>query len=125
MKIIDVIGRVDDLKPNTWDVEHKIGWLSKLDLMIQKNIINTHEDGSNTPFTGYDVDVDQQTELLAPPPYDEMYIYWIEAQIDLANQEYNKYNASIMMFNTEWQEYENYYNRQFMPITSGKQRFLF
>ena len=53
MKIIEAIGRVDELKPNTYDVEHKIGWLSKLDLMIQSNVFNTHEGAPEKVFEGY------------------------------------------------------------------------
>jgi hypothetical protein len=76
-------------------------------------------------FEGYSVDVDQQTDLLAPAPFDEMYIYWLKAQIDLANGEYNRYNVEITMFNTEWQEYINDYNRHHMPKTAGAGRILF
>ena len=125
MKIIEAIGRVDDLKPNAYDVEHKIGWLSKLDHKIQNQVISTHEDAPEEAFTGYPADVDQQTELLAPAPFDEMYIYWLRAQIDLANGEYNKYNVEITMFNTEWQEFINHYNRHHMPKTAGAGRILF
>lgn len=125
MKIIEAIGRVDELKPNTYDVEHKIGWLSKLDLMIQNNVFNTHEGATEKVFEGYPVDVDQQTDLLAPAPFDEMYIYWLKAQINLSNGEYNRYNVEITMFNTEWQEYINDYNRHHMPKTAGAGRILF
>ena len=125
MKIIEAIGRVDDLKPNAYDVEHKIGWLSKLDMMIQNQVLDTHEGAPETIFTGYPVDVDQQTELMAPAPFDEMYIYWLKAQIDLAQGEYNRYNVEITMFNTEWQSYINDYNRHHMPKTAGSGRILF
>lgn len=125
MKIIEAIGRVDELKPNSYDVEHKIGWLSKLDLMIQNSVFNTHEGAPDKVFTGYPADVDVQTELLAPAPFDEMYIYWLKAQIDLAQGEYNRYNVEITMFNTEWQEYINHYNQHHMPKTAGSGRILF
>ena len=125
MKIIDAISKVDDLKPNRYDEEHKVGWLSNLDLRVKNEIIDTHEGANETSFTGYNVDIDKDTELLVPAPYDEMYIHWLMAQIDLANGEYNKYNAEITMFNTEWEDYAKHYNRTHMPITQGKKRFLF
>ena len=125
MKIIDAISKVDDLKPNRYDEEHKVGWLSNLDLRVKNEIIDTHEGASETSFTGYNLDVDKNTELLVPAPYDEMYIHWLMAQIDLANGEYNKYNAEITMFNTEWEDYAKHYNHTHMPITQGKKRFLF
>ena len=125
MKIIDAISKVDDLKPNRYDEEHKVGWLSNLDLRVKNEIIDTHEGASETSFTGYNLDVDKNTKLLVPAPYDEMYIHWLMAQIDLANGEYNKYNAEITMFNTEWEDYAKHYNCTHMPITQGKKRFLF
>lgn len=123
MTVNDVIGRIDDLKPNGFSPEVKIDWLSKLDLMIQNEIIDTHDGAGETKFTGYDYDNDTDTVLLAPPPFDTMYIRWLEAQIDLANSEYNGYNASITMFNTEWQSYASYYNRKHLPLSAG--RFMF
>lgn len=125
MKVIDAIGRLDDAKPNTYTQEQKIDWLSKLDLMIKKHIIETHEGGDGITFNGYDHDSDTDTELLAPPPFDELYVRWLEAQVDFANGEYNKYNASIALFNTEWRAYEDYYHRTHMPKAVSDNRFKF
>ena len=117
MTIHDAITRTDTLKFNTYELADKINWLSKLDWMLKRLIIDTHEGGEEIAFSGYDADTDTSTELLAPAPYDEMYLRWLEAQIDLAN-------ASIMLFNTEYEAYENYYNRNHMPLSAGR-RFLF
>lgn len=125
MKIIDAIGRVDDLKPNRYDEEHKVGWLSNLDLRVKDEIIDTHEGAEEISFVGYNVDTDKGIDLLVPAPYDEMYVHWLMAQIDLANGEYNKYNAEITMFNTLWEDYAKHYNREHLPKTAGKKRFLF
>lgn len=124
MKIIEVIGRVDENKPNSYSTENKIEWLSKLDLIIENQILKTHEGKTTEDFKGYNEETNTQTELLAPAPYDSMYQYWLEAQIDLANGEYNKYNVSITLFNTEFQTFENYYNRNNMPISKSKS-FMF
>lgn len=123
MKIINAISRVDALYFNTFSVPEKIRWLSKLDWMIKRNILDTHE-GSETEFNGYTPETDLQTELLAPVPYDEMYIPWLQAQMELALKEIDSYNASIMIFNTEYEAFEGYYNRNHMPKQRGK-RFLF
>lgn len=124
MKIHDAITRTDALKYNTYEHAEKIAWLSKLDWMIKRNIIDTHEGAEAVYFGGYDADTDTRMELLAPAPYDEVYLRWLEAQIDLANGEIDKYNASIMLFNTEYEAFENYYNRNHLPLSAGK-RFLF
>lgn len=114
MKIIEAINQLDALKPNTYSGSEKIVWLSRLDAMIKKNIIDTHEGGDVT-FTGYDEGTDQSTELIVAEPYDEMYLRWLEAQIDYANGEYERYNNSVDMFNTVYTEYKKYYNRTHTP----------
>ena len=123
MKIIDAISRVDALYFNTFSMAEKIAWLSKADWMIKRHILDTHE-GAEPEFRGYSPETDLQTELLAPVPYDEMYIPWLQAQMELALKEVDNYNASIMIFNTEYEAFERYYNREHMPKQAGR-RFLF
>ena len=114
MKIIEAINRIDSLKHNTYTQSDKVAWLSRLDAMVKNHIIDTHE-GNERTFTGYDDSTDLQTELLIPAPYDEVYLRWMEAQIDYHNGEYDRYNNAIDMFHTAYSAYENYYNRTHMP----------
>ena len=116
MKIIEAITRVDALKHNTYTQPDKVQWLSRVDWMVKRHIIDTHEGADKVSFTGYDENTDLQTELLVPAPYDEMYLRWMEAQIDYHNGEYGKYNNAIDMFNTDYEEYQKYYNRTHMPV---------
>ena len=116
MTIIEAITRCDALKHNTYTQTDKVQWLSRLDWMVKKHIIDTHEGADAVTFTGYDDSTDIQTELLVPAPYDEMYLRWMEAQIDYHNGEYGKYNNAIDMFHTSYEAYQNYYNRTHMPV---------
>ena len=115
MTIIEAINRFDALIHNTYTQIDKVRWLSTLDSMVKKHIIDTHEGGENVSFTGYADDVDIQTELLIPAPYDEAYLRWLEAQVCYHNGEYEKYNNAIDMFTTAYTGYQNYYNRKNMP----------
>lgn len=123
MTIIEAINRLDSLKSNTYTESDKIAWLSRLDNMVKKHIIDTHEGYESVIFTGYDEHTDTSTELLVPEPFDEMYLRWMEAQIDYHNGEYSKYNNAIIMFNTAYEAYQAFYNRNNMPISHGK-RFI-
>ena len=116
MTIIDVINTIDGLKHNTYTQSDKVAWLSRLDAMVKRLIIDTHEGAESVSFSGYDNSTDINTELLVPAPFDEVYLRWIEAQIDYHNGEYEKYNNSVDMFNTAYQAYQNYYNRNNMPL---------
>ena len=115
MKIIEAINRIDSLKHNTYSQNEKVAWLSRLDSMVKRLIIDTHEGGEDVVFEGYTDTTDPETEMLVPAPFDEMYLRWLEAQIDYTNGEYGKYNNSILMYQTDYDAYANYYNRNHMP----------
>ena len=116
MKISEALSLIDDLKHNTYSDSDKIRWLSELDGRIKEDIVDTHEDAELVSFTGYDVDTDRSTELIAKAPHDDIYIKYLEAKIDYANGEYGKYNNSIAMFNSEYSGFRRYYNRTHMPL---------
>lgn len=123
MTIIEAINLIDIKKPNTYTQPEKVRWLSTLDGIIKKEIIDNHEGAEDIEFTGYNDITDVTTELLVPAPYDEIYLYYLESKIDYYNGEYNKYNNSVTMYNNAYSNYERYYNRANMPISNT--RFLF
>ena len=72
--------------------------------------------GEGIIFDGYDADDDPRTiELIVKAPYDDIYIYWLEAQIDYFNGETAKYNNSIATFNSAYSDFSAAYNREHMP----------
>lgn len=116
MTIIEAIQLVDDHKHNTYSQPDKIRWLSTLDGLVKSSLIDTHEGGDDIRFDGYTETTPPDTVLLVGAPHDQIYLRWLEAQIDYANGEYGKYNNAIELFNTEWSALRNHYNRTHMPI---------
>lgn len=117
MTIMEAIYRADTQKPNVCSQEEKIRWLSALDGLVKKEIIDTHEGGEDVVFNGYNNLTDLNTVLLIPAPYDEVYIHWLEMHVDYANAEFGKYNNSRSLYNTAYLAYEKYYNRTHKPIS--------
>ena len=115
MTILEAINRVDSTKPNSYTQIEKVDWLSTIDGIVKSEIIDTHEGGEDVIYEGYNVDTGLDTELLIPAPYDDVYIRWLEARIDYANGEYNKYNNSKTAYNDAFELYANHYNRKHMP----------
>lgn len=116
MTVFEAIARLDVIKPNGYTDVDKIRWLSDLDGRIKTEIIDTHEGGDEIPFEGYTRDTDiANVNLLVSAPYDDIYIKYLEAQIDYANAEFGRYNNSIVAFNSSFAAYERYYNRHHMP----------
>lgn len=116
MTIIECIGRIDALKPNNFTELDKIRWLNEIESIIKTTIIDTHEGGKDIVFNGYDADTSTETELLVQPPYDDIYLKWLEAKIDYHNAEYAKYNNSSIAYNSAYSAFERYYNRTHMPV---------
>ena len=115
MTIVEALHRIDELKPNSYSQAEKIKWLSSLDGVIKSEIIDTHEDGEGIAFSGYADDAELTTVLLVPAPYDDIYLKWLEAQIDYTNGEYGKYNNSLIAYNDAYDLYQRHYNRTHMP----------
>lgn len=122
--ISDAILTVDSLKPNSYTLDQKLSWLSKLDGQIYEEVFKTHEvfpDGAFVPYDGENID----EPLLVPYPFDaDIYINFLEAQIDRENGETAKYNQSITLFNNAYQNFTSWYNRTHTPRPTG-QRFIF
>lgn len=113
----EVISLVDNLYPNIRTSEEKKLWLNNIDTMIYEEIICTHEGYENIEFNGYTDATPNDTELLAPKHYGaEMYRYFLQMQIDLANAEYTRYNVSSALFQSAYENYAKAYNRANMPL---------
>lgn len=122
MTIHDAIAEVDSLKPNMFGEKDKIRWLSRLEARIYQEIICTHQrnDGEEEiSFTGYGED-DGEKELLVGQPHDELYLRWLEAQIDYHNMEYDSFNNSNAVFDAVFSSFRNAYNQSHMPKGTRK-----
>lgn len=142
MTIQEAIQKVDALKPNTYSLSEKVAWLSTLDLMIKKFVLDTHDEMTieereaeklkayipqrmeviteedeteeKAEFTGYTDETPLSTKLLVDAPFDDIYLSWLEAKIDFYNGEYTKYNNSIMRHNEVYRMFSNHYNSTHM-----------
>ncbi len=123
MTIIEAINKIDSLKPNGYTQPDKVAWLSALDGIIKKEIIDTHEGSENVIFVGYDEETALDTVMLVPAPYDDVYVKWLEAQIDYANGDTAKYNNSMTMYNAAYYAFQRHYNRTHMPIGKSMKFF--
>ena len=116
MTIQDAIVLIDSFKENAYSEADKIAWLDRLDRTVMEEVIMTHEGYEEyDDFDGYDADTDRTTVLLAGPPHDEIYLRYLEAQIDYADGEMERYQNSFTMFNSAYRDFQNAYNRAHKP----------
>lgn len=110
MTLREVIEFVDDVKPNAFPVKVKVKWLEQLDRHIAAEVLVWNPaDLKKLSYSEDETDV----ELLADPPYDDIYAMWLEAQIDLANGEYNKYQNTMQVYNAYYGSFVVWYAEHF------------
>ena len=118
MTIREAINRADTVKPNQYSDEMKIQWLEELDKRIYNDLYLTHEDNPFDTIEGEGIvfPYDDEAILLAPSPYDVLYVSYIKAKIDEYNEETTRYVNSCTTYNSQYQDYARWYNRTHMPI---------
>jgi hypothetical protein len=102
MTINEVISAVDALYPNTLPLPQKVQYLSKLDHLIASDI-------TKQEFKGYTED-NGDTELIVGEPYTDIYVFWLQGWIDYWNQEYDKYNSAMMMYQSVFDAFAKDYS---------------
>lgn len=124
MTISEVLAQVDEVKPNTYDENLKITWLSELDARVFNEIIMTHEhelvdagEGNlvEPTFTAY-TENDEDEELIIPTEYADVYRNYLYAKIDFSNGESDRFTNSMIMFNSSYQDFANHFNSTHKPI---------
>ena len=123
MTLIEAINHTDAIVPNSFPQAEKVRWISTLDGIVKKEIIDTHDGAEEFTFDGYNENTLLTTELLIPAPYDDVYVRYLEMQIYYYNGEYGRYNNATAMYNTMYSAFEKYYNRTHMP--KGKKNKFF
>lgn len=113
MTINEVLDEVDRIaKNNSIDRNQKITWLDRLDRSIFNDLLQYKKDNVET-FDGYTSETDEDTELLVVNPYDELYVYYILAQINLIQQEIDFYNNNYAVYEDKYRNYRDFINRTY------------
>lgn len=119
MTIAEALTLIQEMKPNQYSNSVMLGWLSELDGQISKSI---HRDRAsmvmlNAPYTS---ETPQTTALLVPFPFDQIYLYWLSAKVDNANQEFDRYMNGMQLFNSYYNAYAAYVANGHKSLKSGE-----
>ena len=123
MKVNEAMARIDALRPNTVDEKTKRGWLTRVDQYVFSEIVSRREGAEGKTFTPYG-DGEGERETLVPPPYDELYIFYLEGMIYYTTRELDKMSGSMVLYNQTMREYKNrYFSRHGqLPLPPTKYR---
>ncbi len=111
MILSEIISLADSARPNTFTNAQKVGWINTLEADIQTNIWLRAPERCEAYVWQEDTDA----EMLAPSPFDTMYVHWLCAQISLARGEFEDYRNSAALFDSVYGEYTRWFSRTYRP----------
>lgn len=116
MIVSEAIEKVKERKPNAYSDQMLLDWLNEIEAQVQKELLDTAPEG----IVSYKLDRDMEQELMLPRPYDVLYTTYIIMMIEFNQQEYNAYNNTAELFNTQFAEAQKYYNEKYQKTHTLK-----
>ena len=109
MTIYEAITASQDLTGAIIDDSTMVRWLSDVD---GKLTVDFFKEYNWEAYTDSDKGTAESSkELIVPHPWDELYVFYLEAMTYYTNGEYDRYNNAMTMFNNALTEYKKYYRR--------------
>lgn len=120
MTLSEVMTRVDEIKPNAFSNEVKTSWMNEVEGMVQTEVFLFNP----VDVVQYSYEEDKDKTLLVDPPHDKLYAPYLEARIDYANGEYNKYQNTMQLFNQFYGEFMRWYADTYRPADAYKEGLI-
>lgn len=113
----EIIDLVDESKPNAFTNAKKFRWLADLNGRIGTDVFLLGIEEIRALPHKYPEDADCET--LVGYPHDGLYEYYLEAQIDAANGEYDHYQNSMELYNESYNNFVRWFCSVYRPAQGG------
>ena len=107
MTIRDLLNRISKEKPHSFTDADLISWVNEIEAEVAEQLRETEVP---VYVTGHDTELD--TALLAPAPYDRLYVSYVKAMIDYANEEYESYANNQAQHVQDFQDFTDWVVRE-------------
>lgn len=99
MTIQKLINKVQEEKPNSFQTKKLLEYINEIEADVAEQLnIDTPEYAEE----------DNEEELLAPAPYDRLYVSYLKSQIDYANEEYASYQLNAEQHVQDFADFLNW-----------------
>ena len=111
MTLKEAIDFADGIKPNAFTNDQKTQWLNEIDGRVQTEVFLW----GITNLTTYTYEANKNAELFVKPPYDQIYYEYLCAKIDWANGEYDKYQNTAAVFESDYTAFKRWFIDTYRP----------
>ncbi len=106
MTIQKLIAKVKEEKPNTFTDAKLLSFVNEIETEVAEQLVEEFE-----PYTAVDT-----TVLMCPAPYDRLYVSYLKAMIDYANEEYPSYQMNQMQHVQDFTDFINWIVRENVAV---------
>ena len=110
MTINKVLEQLSRLEPHTFSDEDLAAWVLQLDAQLFTELAMPQD--TERPRTWPE---DGDIPLTAMAPYDELYLYYIQAKVEFFQREYDHYENTMAMYDNAVSEWRKQYRRTHIP----------
>ena len=101
MRLSEAIELVKKEKPHSFSMDHCTVFINEVEASVQEYLGIPADE-----WKKYDWKEDGNAVLIAPEPYSALYISWLKAKIDYANEEYESYATNQAQFEADFTEFK-------------------
>lgn len=114
----EIIEKVDDFKPNAFSVRTKLNWLTTLNGKLATDVLRLGiEEVRALPHKFPEA---LECEGVVSYPHEDLYELWLQATIDYANEDYDKYHNTMERYNEALSNFTRYFLNTWRPA-QGRQ----
>lgn len=114
MKLRELIETVKSEKHTAYNEAKIIDFVNEIEADVAKQL------AVDIPVYA-DNHTDLDKELLAPAPYDVLYVSYVKSKVDYSNEEYASYQLNVEQFQQDFAEFINYIVRE--GVAANKDRW--
>ncbi len=115
MTVSECVSMADKMRPNDLTAADKYNFVSEAEAKVQKEIMLLR----SPECVKYQAPGDADIELLAPAPWDMLYMHYTALMIDFTLEDYDKYNNDLAAFNEVYTAYMAHFAETFRPADGG------
>ena len=102
MKLSELIQQVKDEKPNGFNNDKLTGFVNEIEADIRQFLKD------ETKWRPYNYANDGGEALIAPAPFDRLYVSYLKARIDYCNEEYESFANNQAQHQSDYDDFKAY-----------------
>lgn len=107
MTLGECVRRADALRPNACDEQEKLRWVLEVEQALRRDFMLRYEEAPEA----WEGEPNSATLLAASGPYEGLYLYRLLAQMELADREWDSYNAYNTLANQALSAFKKAWHR--------------